>query len=113
MTTLTKPEELSASTKPKQFNYYHLYSSLLPLIPNPITYTIPNPFLKSSLAISPRQIEAIYDEITKTIWVQSEQDMITLWRKGFFGKGALSRSEPSWKRRVENKLIEANGGVKS
>jgi hypothetical protein len=45
--------------------------------------------------------------------VRGEDDMVILWRKGFFGKGALSRSEPSWKRRVENKIAEAEGGVKS
>lgn len=36
--------------------------------------------------------------------VCDENDMLQLWRKGFFGKGSLSRSDPSWKTRVGRRL---------
>jgi tRNA-splicing endonuclease subunit Sen2 len=38
--------------------------------------------------------------------------MQRLWRQGFFGKGFLSRSEPSWRRRVENRRAELEGKEK-
>lgn len=36
--------------------------------------------------------------------VSNKQGMLRLWRLGFFGKGTLSRSEPSWKTRTERRL---------
>ena len=38
--------------------------------------------------------------------------MVILWRRGFFGKGALSRSDPSWRQRVQNKRAELDGKEK-
>jgi hypothetical protein len=36
---------------------------------------------------------------------------MVLWRKGFFGKGNLSRSEPTWLKREINRLqVEKKGG---
>lgn len=108
----TKPESFAPSSKrAKQFS---IYAQLLP-ISLPPAQTFLSTFLSSlSLAapLAQPKITAVYDEITHTIWVQGEQDMTILWRRGFFGKGALSRSEPSWKRRVENKIAEIEGGVK-
>ena len=109
----TKPESFAPSSKRagKQFS---IYSQLLP-ISLPPTQTFLAAFL-SSLSLTPPlaqpKLDAVYDEITHNIWVQGEKDMTILWRRGFFGKGALSRSEPSWKRRVENKIAEIEGGVK-
>ncbi len=37
-----------------------------------------------------------FDKLTKSVWVTKREDALTLWRSGFFGKGDLSRSEPSW-----------------
>lgn len=36
--------------------------------------------------------------------VRHESDMEKLWREGFFGKGTLSRSDPSWRQRVLRRL---------
>ncbi|CUM63566.1 uncharacterized protein PRCAT00001144001 [Priceomyces carsonii] len=36
--------------------------------------------------------------------VKDELDMQRLWRNGFFGKGAFSRSEPSWIQRTSRRL---------
>ena len=36
--------------------------------------------------------------------VENTNDMDTLWRMGFFGKGTLSRSEPAWYLRMAMKL---------
>lgn len=36
--------------------------------------------------------------------VRHESDMEILWKEGFFGKGTLSRSDPSWRQRVLRRL---------
>lgn len=36
--------------------------------------------------------------------VRHEPDMEKLWKEGFFGKGTLSRSDPSWRQRVLRRL---------
>jgi hypothetical protein len=41
----------------------------------------------------------VYDPVTKSVWVMDRKDMDILFRRGFFGKGTLSRSEPSWRER--------------
>lgn len=40
--------------------------------------------------------EGIFDPRTRSVWVSSSDNAVLLWRRGFFGKGDLSRSEPSW-----------------
>ncbi|SGZ53761.1 CIC11C00000004675 [Sungouiella intermedia] len=39
-----------------------------------------------------------------TFAVRQEADMEKLWKEGFFGKGTLSRSDPSWRQRVLRRL---------
>lgn len=108
---VTRSENLGSSHK--RARGPNLYSQLLPLAPTPPSFLSSFLSLVPHLALSPPLIQAIYDDLTKSVWVQGEEDMVRLWRQGFFGKGALSRSDPSWKRRVENKRAEALGGVKS
>ncbi|KAF8196710.1 hypothetical protein K438DRAFT_1825444 [Mycena galopus ATCC 62051] len=48
------------------------------------------------------QCQGIFDEATRSVWVSSRTDSTLLWRRGFFGKGDLSRSEPSWLARQIN-----------
>lgn len=40
--------------------------------------------------------EGVFDPHTRSVWVSRSDDVVLLWRRGFFGKGDLSRSEPSW-----------------
>ncbi|OCH90998.1 hypothetical protein OBBRIDRAFT_552999 [Obba rivulosa] len=40
--------------------------------------------------------EGTFDPLTCSVWVTNSKDSTILWRRGFFGKGDLSRSEPSW-----------------
>lgn len=42
------------------------------------------------------------DMITHSVWVVDSVHSKALWRRGFFGKGDLSRSEPSWLARQIN-----------
>jgi tRNA-splicing endonuclease subunit Sen2 len=41
----------------------------------------------------------VFDPITRSVWVTDRADIDILFRRGFFGKGTLSRSEPSWRER--------------
>jgi tRNA-splicing endonuclease subunit Sen2 len=41
----------------------------------------------------------VFDPLTRSVWVVDKDDMDILFRRGFFGKGTLSRSEPSWRER--------------
>ena len=73
--------------------------------PLPITFSrIENKFAVTALGIfgiSPTQVlnprcEGTFDPITRSVWITNPRDSMILWRRGFFGKGNLSRSEPSW-----------------
>lgn len=46
--------------------------------------------------------EGVLDVATRSVWVMNTKDAMILWRRGFFGKGDLSRSEPSWYTRQVN-----------
>jgi len=48
--------------------------------------------------------EGIFDPATRSVWITNQKDSTILWRRGFFGKGDLSRSEPSWlARQIKNR----------
>ncbi|KAF7770575.1 hypothetical protein Agabi119p4_6549 [Agaricus bisporus var. burnettii] len=54
-------------------------------------------FLGLSLTrINNPHCEGVFDPHTRSVWVSRSDDVVLLWRRGFFGKGDLSRSEPSW-----------------
>ncbi|KAG6813835.1 hypothetical protein H0H92_006779 [Tricholoma furcatifolium] len=52
--------------------------------------------------------EGFFDPITRSVWISNAKDTMLLWRRGFFGKGDLSRSEPSWLARQIN--LRKTGG---
>ncbi|KAF8972645.1 hypothetical protein BDZ97DRAFT_848568 [Flammula alnicola] len=52
--------------------------------------------------------EGVFDPVTRSVWVSAPPHSLILWRRGFFGKGDLSRSEPSWLARQIN--IRKSGG---
>lgn len=76
----------------------------------------------SSNQIRPDIVQAHYDPVTQTIYVETgnhqDQDaspspaMRLLWECGFLGKGTLSRSEPSWKQREMQNLKVARQRAK-
>ncbi|KAL1405169.1 tRNA splicing endonuclease subunit sen2 [Vanrija albida] len=69
--------------------------------------TAPSPSLLSSFSSShsaARAIEVptcvgVLDPASASVWVTDPRAMTTLFNRGFFGKGSLSRSEPSWRQR--------------
>ncbi|KAG9127432.1 tRNA splicing endonuclease subunit sen2 [Ceratobasidium sp. 392] len=54
--------------------------------------------------------EGILDLGTRSVWVVNKRDTLILWQRGFFGKGNLSRSEPSW---LTRRIAELRGPGKA
>ncbi|KAF5355313.1 hypothetical protein D9758_006015 [Tetrapyrgos nigripes] len=52
--------------------------------------------------VSTPHCEGYFDPHTRSVWICERNDSMLLWRRGFFGKGDLSRSEPSWLARKLN-----------
>ena len=83
-----------------------IYANPLPIIFSPVE----NRFAVTTLGIfgiSPTRVlnprcQGTFDPISRSVWVTDSKDRIVLWRRGFFGKGNLSRSEPSWLVRLTN-----------
>lgn len=49
----------------------------------------------SNGCINPRVV-GTYDAMTRSVWVTDKAQRESLFERGFFGKGNLSRSDPSW-----------------
>lgn len=54
--------------------------------------------------------QGVLDTATRSVWVLDMKDAMVLWQRGFFGKGDLSRSEPSWLARQLNAKKMAKKG---
>ncbi|KAI9041683.1 tRNA splicing endonuclease subunit SEN2 [Aspergillus affinis] len=109
--------------RPPRPNYKHIHRFPLPVSVHPLPPLIPhNPLsivsvLLSYLTyfVSPPHHEvypAYFDPDTSSVHVTDEKAIRALWEMGFFGKGTLSRSEPSWLER-EKKRRGLLGGVTS
>lgn len=62
-------------------------------------------YSRSSPTDSPVPVNVSRETSSECVFtVSDESGMLSLWQQGFFGKGTLSRSEPSWKGRVEQRL---------
>ena len=68
----------------------------------------------SSLFNPPRvinpQCSGTFDAATRSVWITDERDVRILWTRGFWGKGNLSRSEPSWRVRAEGERRDRRAG---
>lgn len=87
--------------------------------PLPIVFWYPPPTRVRSLLgllgltltkVETPQCQGVFDEATRSVWVSSRDDSTILWRRGFFGKGDLSRSEPSWLARQINQINSRRTG---
>ena len=102
------------TTRPPRPNYRQIHCFPLPVNVHSVPPVIPhNPLSLISVALSyltflispPRQevYSAYFDQATSSIHVTDELAIQALWRMGFFGKGNLSRSEPSWLEREKKR----------
>lgn len=100
--------------RPPRPNYRHIHRFPLPLNVHPVPPLIPhNPLSLISIALSyltflcspPHQqvYTAYFDSATSSVHVTDEAAIKALWQMGFFGKGNLSRSEPSWLEREKKR----------
>lgn len=87
--TSTTPDAASGSSQPKQ--------SFLSSLFNPPRTVNPH-------------CTGTFDAATRSVWVTDERDVRILWTRGFWGKGNLSRSEPSWRIRAEGERRDRKAG---
>ena len=56
------------------------------------------------------QVLGVFDVTTQSVWVLQSSHARLLWERGFFGKGSLSRSEPTWLARHTAPITSAGVG---
>ena len=83
-----------------------IYANPLPILFSPIENKLAVTAL-GVFGISPTRVlnprcQGTFDPISRSVWITDPKDRMVLWRRGFFGKGNLSRSEPSWLVRLAN-----------
>ena len=107
-----------ARPKPLRPNFAKLHANPLPLTIHPLPPLIPhNPLSVAHIALvylsqllfrpssHPRpRYTGYFDPATHSVHVTDERSVRALWEHGFFGKGSLSRSEPSWLEREKRRL---------
>jgi tRNA-splicing endonuclease subunit Sen2 len=89
--------------------------------PLPVVFSEPTPSrsLLGLLGLQRAQVlnphcEGVFDPASRSVWVVDAAHAMILWRRGFFGKGDLSRSEPSWlARQISDRMATARGGAQS
>ncbi|KAK4910025.1 tRNA splicing endonuclease subunit sen2, partial [Elasticomyces elasticus] len=88
-------------------NYNHIHRNLLPIETYPLPTLIPhNPLSILAIALSylahvlrpPTRTtyNGYFSSATSSIHITDEATQRALWEMGFFGRGNLSRSEPTW-----------------
>jgi tRNA-splicing endonuclease subunit Sen2 len=106
MSSLTQPQKLRPPrTWKPNYNLLHAnplplnIQSLPPLIPhNPISWLqILFTYLVCRTKCQPEPLyKAVFSPSTRSVHVTDSRSIQALWNSGFFGKGSLSRSEPTW-----------------
>lgn len=100
--------------RPARPNYRHIHRFPLPVEVHPLPPLIPhNPLSIISVLLSyltylispPHHTvyPAYFDSSTSSVHVTDEKAIRALWEMGFFGRGSLSRSEPSWLEREKKR----------
>lgn len=106
-TARSAPRNKPAGVKPHRPNYAHIHRNVLPVQTIPLPTLIPhNPLSLVAIALSYLvQISAppmrptyngYFSSATSSIHITDEATQRALWEMGFFGRGNLSRSEPTW-----------------
>lgn len=108
-------------TRPQKPNYFLIHSKPLPLETHPLPAFVPqNPLsllriaymYLSQLISAPSShrdvpITGVFSSETRSVHITDHASVRALWEMGFFGKGTMSRSEPSWLDR-EKARMKAN-----
>lgn len=94
-------------TAPRRPNYNAIHRNLMPVTVHPLPTLIPhNPLSLVTIALSyliqvlapPERTtyKGYFSSATSSIHITDEATQRALWEEGFFGRGSLSRSEPTW-----------------
>lgn len=103
--TTTSRQKRNAGPRRPDFNAVH--RNLLPVAVHPLPTLIPhNPLSLLTIALSyliqvlapPNRTSynGYFSSSTSSIHITDEETQRALWEQGFFGRGSLSRSEPTW-----------------
>lgn len=120
----TTPNNKKRPPKKQKPNYALIHSKPLPLQVHPLPAFHPtNPisllrfayaYLSQLLAAPPShpvpQYLGYFSPETRSVHVTDPVHARALWEMGFFGKGTLSRSEPSWLEREKARLMAKRAG---
>ena len=120
----TKPER-PPRPKKKGKNYAQIHSKPLPLETHPLpafhpsnpisllrlAYTFISHILSPPVSHPAEPYIGYFSPETRSVHVTHPEHVRALWEMGFFGKGILSRSEPSWLEREEAKLRRERFGA--
>lgn len=105
-------------SRPPRPNYNKIHSQPLPVSIYPLPLLVPhNPISILHIALvyisqlvshppsHPKPLcKAYWSPETHSVHVTDEETIRYLWENGFFGKGSLSRSEPTWLEREKKRL---------
>lgn len=116
--SLTHKPKQPRSPKPARPNYNYIHRNLLPVEVYPLPTLIPhNPVSLVAIALSyltrliaPPQrstFTGYFSAATSSIHVTDHDTIRALWEMGFFGRGSLSRSEPTWHETQKRKGLTA------
>ncbi|QPG76817.1 hypothetical protein FOA43_004211 [Brettanomyces nanus] len=103
MSTKNSRESLNKFTKPLPIEIIQLP----PVYPgNPISWLIATcSFIGQLIVKQSRKITVLYNQDEFCFKVTDKEDMDYLWKSGFYGKGSLSRSEPTWQTRAQKRIL--------
>jgi tRNA-splicing endonuclease subunit Sen2 len=107
VTRHTMNKSPKSQNRPRRPNYNHIHRNLLPVEIHPLPVLIPhNPLSLVAIVLSyltqvlapPVQptSNGYFSSATSSIHVTDHETIRKLWEMGFFGRGSLSRSEPTW-----------------
>jgi len=76
---------------------------------NPVSWIVAAcSFLYQAITLSNKKIDVLYDKEDCCFKVTDREDANYLWESGFYGKGSLSRSEPTWIARAQKRILGVN-----
>ncbi|GME66329.1 tRNA-splicing endonuclease [Neofusicoccum parvum] len=116
-----------ASQRPRKPNYAKIHAQPLPVVTHPLPAFVPhNPLSLLRIAYlicsqyfypptshPPKRHVAYLSYETRSVHVTDPASVRALWEQGFFGKGSLSRSEPTWLDREKHRRGVASGQIKA
>ncbi|KAK6509680.1 tRNA splicing endonuclease subunit sen2 [Arthrobotrys musiformis] len=110
----TAPNKPPYSGKPKRPNYNLIHADPLPvvlyhsppLIPHNPLSLLHHLYLFFFPPVQSHNVKyiGVFSPVTMSVEVRDPTAVLDLWNKGFWGKGSLSRSEPTWLNRELRRL---------